>query len=190
MAQETRKANKLRRQLMPMYQKIFKGTILDVGCGDDPISSLDFPAITHVTPFDKEQGNAEQIDAYIHERFDVVYASQFLEHTDDPFDCFRRMLSLVKLGGHLVVSVPDFCLYENGTFPSRWNPDHKWVWGMRKPNHPRGMGFLDLLTSLKHGYFIYAQLCDTNWDYGANPDIDQTQHGAEAWLEGVVRRIA
>ena len=40
---------------------------------------------------------------------------------------------MLEPGGHLIVTVPDEDLYEQGHFPSDYNRDHKWTFTIHKP---------------------------------------------------------
>jgi SAM-dependent methyltransferase len=191
MSFETTKSNSKRRKFMPLYQRIFKGDVIDIGCGPDPVSQADFPNIKSVTPFDLEHGDANRIDEYFKDRqFDVVYGSQVLEHLYAPNDAINRFLKITKVGGHVVMSVPDFVLYEGCVFPSRKNPDHKTVWGVKKPEHARGVGVYKLLECIPNIEILLIMLCDTDYDYSLDKSVDQTLPvtGAEAWVEFAIRR--
>ena len=104
----------------PELKKYLNGKkVLDIGAGNDPVCP-------HATIFDKEQGNAEEIQNYFPPRsFDTVFASHCLEHMTKPIDVLVRWFELVKPGGHLIILIPDEDLYEQGFFPSIFNSDHK-----------------------------------------------------------------
>ena len=101
------------------------GKGIDIGCGTDPVA----PSVTR---FDTDEGDASRIDELVDGTFDYVWSSHCLEHMDDPRDALRRWWSLVVLGGHLILVVPDEDLYEQGFFPSRFNPDHKATFTVHK----------------------------------------------------------
>ncbi|MDB4888434.1 MAG: methyltransferase family protein [Gemmatimonadetes bacterium] len=96
------------------------GRGLDIGCGDDPVRP-------DVERFDVEQGDANRITSFITdlESFDYVFSSHCLEHMHDPKRAITEWWALVKPGGTLMVIVPDEDLYEQGYWPSLFNPDHK-----------------------------------------------------------------
>ena len=95
------------------------GRVLDIGCGDDRVSA-------NAEGFDKPQGDANHILRYFQpESFDCVHSSHCLEHMVDPGRCLAEWWSLVKPGGHMIIVVPDEDLYEQGVWPSAFNPDHK-----------------------------------------------------------------
>jgi SAM-dependent methyltransferase len=65
--------------------------------------------------------------------FDFVASSHCLEHLHDPSDALLAWSQVVKPGGFLIVTVPDFDLYEGGRWPSRYNGDHKWKFTLSRP---------------------------------------------------------
>lgn len=99
--------------------RYFSGHVLDIGCGDDPV-------VPHAVPFDKPQGDANNILDYLpRESFDCVHSSHALEHMRDVPKAFRDWWALVKPGGFMITVVPDEDLYEQGNWPSLFNSNHK-----------------------------------------------------------------
>jgi SAM-dependent methyltransferase len=101
------------------YKAYLGGKVLDIGAGDDL-------CVPHAVPFDKDQGDANDILKHIPpETFDCVHSSHCLEHVFDPAQCLRDWWAVVKPGGFLITVVPDEDFYEQGNWPSLFNPDHK-----------------------------------------------------------------
>jgi len=124
MSNETKKASNRRKNTW-LYNKIFSGYGIDIGCGSDILNKeQEFPNIIQVDPFDIEHGDAQYINQFVHNQYDFVYSSQCLEHMYDPFISIKNWWSIVKPGGYLILSVPDEDLYEQGIFPSRWNTNY------------------------------------------------------------------
>jgi len=44
------------------------------------------------------------------ESMDFIYCRQTLEHCDDPLGAIRELKRILKPGGHMIISVPEFCL--------------------------------------------------------------------------------
>ena len=137
------------------------GRILDIGAGLDPITKS-------AEVFDKAQGDAQ--DVLLHfpkESFDTVFSSHCLEHMVDPLAAIQSWYSLVKLGGHLIVIVPDEDTYEQGHFPSIFNSDHKATFTVSKSKSwsAKSINCLDLCTSLGGEIVYLAQQFD-NYDMG------------------------
>jgi SAM-dependent methyltransferase len=84
------------------------------------------------------------------EHFDFVHSSHCLEHLVDPAIGLKNWLRVTRPGGHVVVTVPDEDLYEQGVFPSTFNRDHKWTFAVCKHASwsPRSLNVIDLVREL------------------------------------------
>ncbi len=199
MAQETSKATARREGrgvfiTRSNWNDIFGNHILDVGPGDDP---LVWRGAT-VVPFDKKQGDANKIDTYFHDQsFDCIHGSQVMEHLYDPPDFINRCLKILKPGGWIVMTVPDFDLYEKQFWPSRFNPDHKTTWSLWRTmggiqSHNRAP-HIHVPTWIKQFDVAqrYATLIDTNYDFLKPDSVDQTwlrEDGVEAFIEILLKK--
>lgn len=193
MSNETSKATRRRyvedRTGVFPWWSIFQGEGLDVGSGHD---KLMFPGCQ---PFDIEHGDAEHIlDTIEPESLDYLHSSQCLEHMTDPYHAFTDWVACVRPRGHLIVTVPDWCLYEKMTWPSPFNPDHKSTWstsmkGSHAPMHvyvPDFLRHFDYCTEIR-----LLRVVDTNFNYNEKPTVDQTWvecNGTEAFIEFVLRK--
>ncbi|MFD2168141.1 class I SAM-dependent methyltransferase [Thalassotalea euphylliae] len=87
--------------------------------------------------------------------FDVVHASQVLEHIPNPIDVLKTMTSLLKPGGILCLVVPnDFSPFQLALQEvENYEP-----WWIAAPHHLNYFNF-DSLTSLveKHGYEVFLR---------------------------------
>jgi len=105
----------------------------------------------------------------------------------------REWLKVVKPGGYLVITVPDLGLFENFTYPSLYNPDHKSSWSMLYKSSPFPIHvfipeFLDLFQTETQR----AQLVFTNYDWSQHRQVDQTwelERQVEMWNEFVLRKL-
>lgn len=138
---------------------ILEGTGIDIGCGPDPVTAT-------CKRFDMEHGDANQISKFVKEQFDFVYSSHCLEHMHQPKETIMDWWKLVKQGGYLFFSVPDEDLYEQGVFPSRFNPDHKATFTISKHKSwsDRSINVLDLALSLPNSKIVKLELQDTGYD--------------------------
>lgn len=170
------------------------GNGLDIGGGTDSIAlyrSL-FPRIANVTVYEWEQGDAQYLDNVRDDSFDFVYSAHCLEHMVDPRVALRHWLRVLRRGGHLVITVPDEDMYEQGVWPSTFNSDHKHTFTLfkRKSWSPVSINVLDLLRefegevnvkkveSLDHSFLHGIQRCD------------QTRFAfAECGIEFVVQKV-
>ncbi|MBI5690657.1 MAG: class I SAM-dependent methyltransferase [Verrucomicrobia bacterium] len=151
--------SKSRRHWGPLEIGILQGSGIDIGCGPDPVTPT-------VRRFDVTDGDANQITRFVSEQFDFVYSSHCLEHMKDPPAALRGWWSLVKPGGHLFFIVPDEDLYEQGVFPSRFNPDHKATFTIAKARSWSHVSFnvLDLARALPGGEIVRLELQDQGYD--------------------------
>jgi SAM-dependent methyltransferase len=153
-----RETSKSRRLWGAAELSALEGRGLDIGGGED--------CLANARRFDVEDGDANEITRYVTEQFDFVYSSHCLEHMRDPRQAILGWWQLVKPGGHLVLIVPDEDLYEQGVFPSRFNPDHKATFTVAKRTSwsPVSINVLDLARSLPAGEIVSVQLQDDNYD--------------------------
>jgi SAM-dependent methyltransferase len=154
-----RESTKSRKLWGSLENTVLAGNGIDIGCGPDPVSP-------DVRKFDVEDGDANHITRYVSDQFDFVYASHCLEHMHDPRAAILDWWKLVKPGGHLFVIVPDEDLYEQGVFPSRFNPDHKATFTISKDTSwsPVSINLLDLARSLPNGQIVKLALQDQGYD--------------------------
>lgn len=215
MANETTKAHN-RRAKDPIFQEVFQGLTIEMGSGADPLHMTpEFPdlKVEHAVDWAGNYPNFLKADVesfgelpgqekFIG-RYDLVYSSQCLEHLLNAGRAIFNWWSLVKIGGSLVLTLPDFTLYEQG-WPHRWNSGHKTAWKLRKTydeheeekGSPGCIPLLELCQSLPGGEIMKCELVDTNYDYmiladvqlGKREPVDQTMSDAEAWLEAVIRK--
>jgi len=131
------------------HSTYFVGQGIDVGSGDDPLESYVqmFPAIESVRAWDVIDGDAQLMTEIDDESLDFVHSSHCLEHMRDPREALQNWLRILRPGGNLIITVPDEDLYELGTWPSRFNPDHKWTFTIYKPRSwsPKSINVIDLI---------------------------------------------
>jgi len=137
-------ASKTRAIWGPEIHAYLEGHGIDIGCGPDPV-------LPTVDRFDLEHGDAGVITRFVQKRYDFVFSSHCLEHLADPKGAILEWFELVKPGGHLIVIVPDEDLYEQGSFPSVFNPDHKWTFTLAKEHSwsARSINVLELVKNLE-----------------------------------------
>ena len=138
---------------------ILKGDVIDIGASDDPVTP-------NAKIFDKNEGDANTISRYVKKQFNCVYASHCLEHMHKPKEAILEWWKLVKPGGYIFFTVPDEDLYEQGVFPSRFNPDHKATFTLAKAKSwsPVSINVFDLARSLPNGKIIKIELQDNGYD--------------------------
>jgi SAM-dependent methyltransferase len=128
-------------------------SVLDIGCGPDLV-------VPHATPFDQEDGDANEIlDYFKPESFSCVHSSHCLEHMKNPQKSVADWWTLVKPGGYLITVVPDEELYEQGYWPSHFNTDHKSMFRLTGTSKYPDVSFniKDLVSSLPGATIISAE---------------------------------
>ena len=169
------------------------GDGIDIGSGDDPLSKLTpyFPLLRSVRPFDLPDGDAMLMDGIPAATYDFVHSSHCLEHLVDPVLALENWIRICRPGGYLIITVPDEDLYEQGVWPSTFNPDHKWTFTIAKPSSwsPKSVNLFDLLHRFVDGIeIIKLELLDSGFQYG-QIRLDQTQGAlAESAIEFILRK--
>ena len=109
--------------------RYFVGDGLDVGGAPDPLALYRefFPRMRGSKVWDREDGDAQKLGGIEDNSQDFLHSSHCLEHLEDPKKGLLNWFRVVKPGGHLIITVPDEDLYEQGQFPSTYNGDHKWT---------------------------------------------------------------
>ncbi len=115
------------------HQRYFVGVGLDVGAGGDSLSRYVplFPRLERVSDFDVPgsnaywTGDATLLAGVPDAHFDFVHSSHCLEHLADPATALGHWLRVTRPGGHVIVLIPDWEMYERETWPSVYNSDHK-----------------------------------------------------------------
>lgn len=135
------------------------GSVLDIGAGDDPV-------VPWAEPFDKVHGDAQFIDIYGLSQYHCVFSSHCLEHMNNPVEAIQNWWKLVLPGGYLILIVPDEDLYEQGSFPSIFNSDHKHTFTISKSSSwcKNSINVLDLVKTLEDSTIIEITLQDEGYD--------------------------
>jgi SAM-dependent methyltransferase len=193
MANEASKALK-RRLRDPVWQTHYMvGDAIDIGAGRDGLSRQreHWPRLTSVRDWDIEDGDAQLMEGVADGSFDVVHSSHCLEHMRDPFAAIYNWWRILRPGGHLTVIVPDEDMYEQGQWPSRFNPDHKRTFTVLKNFRSwsqQSISIFALLAELgdEQELLELRSLHSTHeWDA---PFGDQTLGAGECAIEFVVRK--
>ena len=168
---------------------------IDIGGKPDPLGKYVgiFPLMQSVRIWDKQDGDARYLAGVPDDSFDFVHSSHCLEHMVDVYEALQNWARVLKPGGFLIVTVPDEDLYEQGVWPSRFNPDHKWTFTIAKAESwsPRSINVVDVVTHFadtleaerivcQHDFFEEAQ-------QGRKPDQTLTPV-AECSIEIVWRK--
>jgi SAM-dependent methyltransferase len=191
--QETSKALIRRLQDARFVNTYFRGNGIDIGCGDDPLSKYhpQFPLMTSLKPWDLPDGDAQLMASVPDNAYDFVHSSHCLEHMRDPYEAFENWIRICKPGGHIITTIPDEDLYEQGVFPSTFNPDHKTTWTMLKHESwsPVSINMVEFLYQFRDTIEVLKiELVNSAFLYD-RPRMDQTYHHiSECAIEFIVRK--
>ncbi len=184
----------MRRLAEPNFvNRFFRGDGIDIGGAPDPLSLYVelFPLMTGVRIWDLNDGDGQTLDSIPDAQFDFVHSSHCLEHLRDPEEGLRNWFRVLKPGGHMIVTVPDEDMYEQGQFPSTYNADHKWTFTIFKTDSwcDKSRNVIDLIAALGAAADVQKlNLLNGTYRYGL-PRFDQTLTPAgESGIEFVIRK--
>src|SRR5882724_845066 len=175
--------------------RYFVGDGLDIGGKPDPLALYQelFCQIKNVKTWDWEDGDAQIMAGVSDDKYDFVHSSHCLEHLINPREGLKNWLRVVRPGGYLVVTVPDEDLYEQGTFPSTFNKDHKWTFTIFKHKSwsNRSINLLDLVRDLgEETELVRLEQLSATYRFDL-PHYDQTLTPiGECGIEFVIRKRA
>lgn len=173
-----------RRQAEGFFEKyITNRSVLDIGCGNHKIS-LD----ARGWDIAQGDGDAARLDGIEKESYATVFSSHLLEHMNDPMAAMLRWWEVVKVGGYMIIAVPDEDLYEQGYWPSMFNPDHRSTWTLHKSVSwsPESKNIMDMVKNLPAHKLVSARICDNRYDYSIK---NQDQGLAERQVEVIIQKV-
>ncbi len=174
--------------------RFFVGNGIDIGCGPDPVSQYleQFPLMRQVRNWDMPDGDAQYLAGVADQNFNFVHSSHCLEHMVDPKVAMHHWLRVLQPGGHMIVTIPDEDLYEQGQFPSTFNADHKWTFTLHKKKSwsAKSINLLEFLADFSDvAQVIKLELLDASYRYQLGR-FDQTLTPvAEAGIEIILRKL-
>lgn len=173
--------------------RYFVGHGIDIGGKPDPLALYQelFCKMESVRTWDWEDGDAQFLATVADESIDFVHSSHCLEHLVDPVQGLSNWLRVLKPGGHLIITVPDEDLYEQGIFPSTFNRDHKWTFSIFKHRSwsARSLNVFHLIQNLgESAEPVRVELLNSTYRYQL-PRYDQTLSPVgECGIEFIVRK--
>ena len=173
--------------------RYFVGTGIDIGGAPDPLNVYQelFPRMGEVRIWDLADGDAQVMEGVEEETYGFVHSSHCLEHLHDPDEGLANWFRILRPGGHLVATFPDEDLYEQGTFPSTYNADHKWTFTIHKTESwsSKSKNLLEMVDALGPAADVQKiELLNASFRYSL-PRFDQTLTPiGECGIEVVVRK--
>ncbi|MBW7935544.1 MAG: methyltransferase domain-containing protein [Gemmatimonadaceae bacterium] len=193
MSHEASKAARRRMNDRAFTEVYFTGAGIDIGAGPDGLSRImsTFPKITSVRDWDLPDGDAMLMAGVPDASFDFVHSSHCLEHLHSPTIALTNWLRIVKPGGYVVVTIPEEDMYEQGIWPSTFNPDHKFTFTTLKGKSwsPRSVSVALMLAQLVPvPEIVKLEIIHLDYDWeGERRDLTYLSH-AECAIEFVLRR--
>jgi SAM-dependent methyltransferase len=169
------------------------GEGIDIGSGDDPLSECApfLPMMGAVRSWDRPDGDAMLMEGVENDRYDFVHSSHCLEHLVDPARALGHWIRICKPGGFVVFLVPDEDLYEQGVFPSTFNPDHKWTFttGKAQSWSPRSVNVMSLLSQfIETVDVVKIEVLDMNFRFDTARQDQTLSLIGECAIECVLRK--
>jgi len=194
---ENTKAAFLRRGNNRLFTNVFKGDGLHISPGNDPLKQHHYPLCKSVTLINTADSKIETDtlkEQLSNREFDFVYATNLAFYEDEPINVINHWLNFVNSKGHLVLTVSDEDLYEQGNFPSIFNNSHKKTFSIYKQMSWSGRHYnlLDIIQKLNNVTCRKIELIDSNYDYSLyGKGVDQTYNfadGVEACIEVILKK--
>lgn len=158
--------NSLLLECIQHYKHLFKGRLLDLGCGNKPYSLIyneicdysvgcDVPFSLHKDSKVEVLCLAEDIDRHFDKKsFDCILFTEVLEHTVDDRTVMKNINLLLKENGNLIISAPfTYVLHESPHDYRRYT-----IFGLTKlleDNHFKVMNVHSTGAVLSSGFFIH-----------------------------------
>jgi hypothetical protein len=171
------------------YVEFFTGHGIDIGCGNDCVSkfSSNFPMLSCIE-YDLTQGNAELCQNLMDESFDFLHSSHCLEHLENIERGLKNWIRIVRVGGFLIITIPDEHMYEKDLWPSQYNSQH--FWSFRFGGYNDRESSIDTTTwfdNFKDIEVVSLKRITDNF-YESNEDL--TKGPAECAIEIVLKKIS
>lgn len=182
MSKEASKA--MNRRTVEEYDKYFQGHGIDVGAGPDAITpwAAKFKGIKSVKVWDMPDGDAQYLKTVKDRTFDFLHSSHCLEHMRQWDIALQHWSRVVKSGGYLIITIPDWVMYEHRKWPSRFNSDHKWAFSLKESSLRAPVQYLTKHELEHMGLFFVEKLWEVRNGFDERlPDmVDQTSYSADA----------
>lgn len=105
--------SELSRDVADALGRYGRGELLDVGCGERPYSHCK-SAVTRWVGFDADHNSSADITGSVYHvplgdgSIDTVLCTQVLEHLERPQEALQELNRVLKPGGSLILSVPQY----------------------------------------------------------------------------------
>lgn len=190
MGREQSKSAKRRFNDGKFHNQYFVGRGVDIGAGKDSVAQYVkvFRGIVDVDSWDVPNGDAQYMKTVSDGVYDFVHSSHCLEHMVDPAVALLNWIRITKIGGHLIITIPDAHLYERDKWPSRFNGDHKWRF--TTDNRFKGTNVINVLDLLSKQPIIVKRIELIDDFFDDDIEGDQTRlPNTECSIEIILQKV-
>jgi SAM-dependent methyltransferase len=171
----------------------FVGQGIDIGSGSDSLNqyTAKFPLVTSIKSWDVQDGDAVYMAGIRDETYNFVHSSHCLEHLSDPYKAFQNWLRICRSGGHIIVTIPDEDLYEQGHHPSLFTGEHLTTWtiGKKKSWSPNSINLIEFLsTFISQIEILKIELINNLYPYNSDLQDHTLNSLNESAIEFIVRK--
>ena len=193
---EQGKAAQRRKNDARFTQRYLVGVGIDVGAGPDPFSKyMDlFPHVVGCRAWDMADGDGTYLEGIPDNSVDFVISSHCLEHLHWPEKALENWVRVVRPGGYVIVTVPDWEMYERFTWPSRYGVGHIYAYTLNPTYYALDkervpLIFLPDLYRTATAPLDYLSVSLDHFDPSKGIDVDQSMGPAECAIEFVLRKV-
>jgi len=175
------------------HSKYFRGKGIDIGAGQDCVSNVKhvFLGIEEVFNWDISNGDGQYLNNVPNNYFDFVHSSHSLEHMNDWRIALENWIRVCKPSGFIVITVPEEHMYEKDTWPSKFNPDHKWSFTLKNNSSvPKTVNVLEMLILFNDKVTVEKLEIIDQFYYKNKHEIDQTRlPNVECCIEIILKKL-
>jgi SAM-dependent methyltransferase len=187
----------LRTPPLALLTEMPAGRLLDVGCGRGDLGSWVIErgwSVTGVEPspeacvvarargLDARAGTLDTVELEP-DAYDVVVFRQSLEHVIDPLADLRRVLGALRIGGVVIVSVPNFGCWQRRRFAGAW-------YHLDLPRHRHHFDAEALRVALTRAGFADARTTTSSSTVGLPASLQYALFGRCLFPSGLALRAA
>ena len=187
-----------RRSRSPEYKTYFTGTGLDINydTSDALANSItNLYSAKDCRYYDLSANNPELCQNVLDCSVDYLHSSHVLEHLGDIRRAITNWIRVVKVGGYLVIVVPDEHMYEKDKWPSNMNTSHKWSFKFGSEGYANPSRESSIDTLLWFNTFTNVSVVSvkrlSEWYYETEEDLThRTDVSIECGLEIVLKKVS
>lgn len=171
----------------------FVGDGIDIGFGAAPLCDFAgfFPSMKSLRTWRTSDGDVTAMASVSAASYDFVHSNHCLEHLTDPARALQNWIRICRPNGHLIITVPDEDLYEQGVWPSVVDPEHQWTFTILKKRSwsPKSVSLFALLERFAADVEVLKiEKLDAGFDYRKTSQDPLRDALSESGIEFVLRK--